>query len=48
VDTKLLFENLKEKKLLGGSRHRCEGIIKMDFKEIEYEDMSRIHLAQDK
>jgi hypothetical protein len=27
---------------------RCEGIIKTDFKEIEYEDMSRILLAQDK
>jgi hypothetical protein len=45
-----LFENLKEKRSLGGSRHIevCEDIIKMDFKEIEYEDMSRIQLAQDK
>ena len=36
------------KRLLGRPRHRWEVTIKLDLKEIGWEDMDWIHLAEDR
>jgi hypothetical protein len=38
----------EERKPLGRPRHRWRDDIKLDIKEIEWEDMNWIHLAQDR
>jgi hypothetical protein len=39
---------VEERKPLARSRRKWEGAIKMDLKEIGWEDVDRIYLAQDK
>jgi hypothetical protein len=39
---------MKGKRLIGGRRGRCEDNIKMDFRDIGWENVDCIHLAQDR
>jgi hypothetical protein len=45
---KILVTKPESKRPLGRSRSRCEGDIRMNLREIGWEDVDWIHVAQDR
>jgi len=45
---RILIGKPEEKRLFGRPRRRCEDNIRMDLRELGWEDVDWIHLAQDR
>jgi hypothetical protein len=48
MHTKFWWEAVKEKDPIGGSKHRWEDNIKIDLKEIGWQDVDWIYLVQNR